>query len=1171
MSEKKRLSIRLLGPPKLLWDGKPLVIKRRMVRILIYYLACKKIMVGRTDILLTFWPDDPNSRRNLRDLLSKLRSELPDQNFIKTDRDWVGLDFDSVYVDVIEFEDLYKQLTLPFLSVENRPLPEAIYQKMLHAINLWESPNFMAGSGALDSEGLEDWLHQQTSLLHGHRLDLTMRVCLHLINAGELESALDWLSRLISEDEDYEYPLAVYSKIDVLYRLQRYAQAHEYGREVLEEMGPEWFSGYARPLKLLMEQIETVRKRSPIVVSEQPPVQNSNRIPFTGQKDALFQIQKAYHRGGVLVLSGESGIGKTRILQEFLNDAEPAIRVFRMKAKILDQKLGFQTIADMLRQDLLETDWQALEPFWGKQLATILPEINQLWTSQSAIDRLIDNKKINQLEAFHQLFLKLAQNQKLILVLDNAQWCDEESLSVLTYLIQRDFFSDHTFLVLSLRLDETDGLLWNLMQEKNRLEGITTLEISPLTNEDISSLSFSVLGKKISKELLGKIKDASGGNALFIIETLRTLIESDLSPDHLENQDLPLSGTIHAAILDRIKRLTPAEFQVLSFASVLRNKFAFDHLQKALEMDALILADILENLENYGLIQVGSAVHRPAVYKFKHLFVKQVCAMEIASTKKQLIHLRIARALQNNYEKKPTKELYAQAAYHFAEAGEAITAFNLWIKVANYPQTMVEKPTPFEAYQNAQQIIFHQNFELSIQQVYDLFVGWGNLALLKDELEIAKDCFTKVTIDGQRRHDDFLVGCGYSGMAFLYSIHGLPETAMQYATRAIGLIQPDHLEEYIRVRNRKAMINIQQALLPEAVEELSAIQQYLDSIHTIEGLNVIIESKYFLALSYLLIGNFSLAYKQAMSAYQILKDEKFDLFQVEIEIILGLIAFKRGNNSEALKYFGETLQLAELKSTWRFVLQALTYSCFTNIQMGRIFHSLENIQNGLQLSDIYNNYENQSYLLNAKAKIYLLFQNYELANKYFNEAIHQSKGKYQIVLQQHDIGLTQCLMGDFDTGSFTLREAIQSAELYGFKSIELETRIHLALMAYLKGIRQSNLTIIQQLTLQTTQLEMAGAGSALMVLEALEALENNQPEVIMKSIQDLTKLALKEENIWLEWHAHELQIKLANLQKMDTREFEFLKADCINRIKQTVPKQMLKEIQFKSPPFSILV
>ena len=53
----------------------------------------------------------------------------------------------------------------------------------------------MAGSGALDSEGLEDWLHQQTRLLHDQRLELTMRVCHHLINAGELESALDRLSR----------------------------------------------------------------------------------------------------------------------------------------------------------------------------------------------------------------------------------------------------------------------------------------------------------------------------------------------------------------------------------------------------------------------------------------------------------------------------------------------------------------------------------------------------------------------------------------------------------------------------------------------------------------------------------------------------------------------------------------------------------------------------------------------------------------------------------------------------------------------------------------------------------------------------------------------------------------------------------------------------------------
>ena len=122
-------------------------------------------MLGRTEIALDFWPDEINSRQHLRDLLSKVKQELPDPNIILIDRDWVGLDHNLVDVDIIEFEELFQQLTLPFLSVENRPLPEAIFQKMINAVNMWETPNILSGNSAFKSESLEDWVQKNNQRL----------------------------------------------------------------------------------------------------------------------------------------------------------------------------------------------------------------------------------------------------------------------------------------------------------------------------------------------------------------------------------------------------------------------------------------------------------------------------------------------------------------------------------------------------------------------------------------------------------------------------------------------------------------------------------------------------------------------------------------------------------------------------------------------------------------------------------------------------------------------------------------------------------------------------------------------------------------------------------------------------------------------------------------------
>ena len=173
-------------------------------------------------------------------------------------------------------------------------------------------------------------------------------------------------------------------------------------------------------------------------------------------------------------------------------------------------------------------------------------------------------------------------------------------------------------------------------------------------------------------------------------------------------------------------------------------------------------------------------------------------------------------------------------------------------------------------------------------------------------------------------------------------------------------------------------------------------------------------------------------------------------------------------------------------------------------------------------------------------------------------------------MHQHDIGLTQCLLGDYDAGSYTLRDVIQSAKLYGLKTQELEAKMHLALMTYLNENRPEQLTEIRQLTLQAQQSEIAGAGSALWYLEAQEAIRNNQPETVHNSINQFMILAEKEESVWWQWHALELQIQLARLQNLPSLEFENASAALINKLKQSLPKELLREVHFTSAPIAVL-
>ncbi len=155
MTQTSNLRILLLGVPIVYADGQPgspsqpderglagqpLQIQRRMLRWMLFYLACQKEMVGRADLFLLFWPDEAedDARRHLRETLSKLRAQLPDPDLIVTEQDRVGLDLNRVTCDVLEFQSLVDQTARACAQTPaSTPLTQAVYQKVAQAVRLW--------------------------------------------------------------------------------------------------------------------------------------------------------------------------------------------------------------------------------------------------------------------------------------------------------------------------------------------------------------------------------------------------------------------------------------------------------------------------------------------------------------------------------------------------------------------------------------------------------------------------------------------------------------------------------------------------------------------------------------------------------------------------------------------------------------------------------------------------------------------------------------------------------------------------------------------------------------------------------------------------------------------------------------------------------------------------
>lgn len=1171
MSDNKRLKIQLLGPPNLWWDGKPLTIQRRMARILLYYLATHKVVQGRYEIMDDFWPEFDNGRQRLRDLLSKLRAELPDPSMIIVDRDLIGLDHTRAQVDVLEFEDLYHQTTLPFLSIENRPLPEAIYQKMVAAANMWQSAQFLSGLGQVENDSVINWVENNNQRLLSMLMDLMERISNHLINASDLEGAIIWLDKLIDLDLDFSHPQAVYWKVDVLFRLQRLPQAYEYAQAVIKEMGYDWFEHFSIPLKSLVEQMETLNRRLPEIITSYMPVHSFQHIPLASQETMLRNLEKAAKRGGIICLQGETGSGKTHLLENLSRQFAKEGRWITFSANLFQQDLPFHPLLHSLRQALSEEDWRSLEPFWGIHLIPLIPECQQFWNISQSYALPPGNNPLSLFEAFHQLFLRLARTARLGLVLDDAHWADPQTLNLLIYLSQHNFFEDKGFLILSFQPNIENPLLRQLLLHQYEIAPFSLMEIDPLSTEEISHISFSFFGKAISDYLIKRIETACGGNILFVIETMRALVSVHGIQEDRPIERIPLPAAVHAILRNRVLALPQTARQVLECAAVIGDPFTFQDLMAVLKMEEIELVHTLEQLQNNNAIRAESAPFVNDKYHFNFGFLKEVVTLETSVTKKQLFHLRLAQSIEEEYRQNPANRLLSKMAFHYSEAGNTSQAFDYWIQLAKYQFTNEYDLLPYSAYHNAQHIVNSVRAQLTNDQLYQLYIGWGEQALYQLDYAIADECFKQATITGQKRSDPLLIGSGYSGLGALFLLQGLPFQAEQYLDQSLNFLQIDHFGEFLRTKTRKAYLLIQNGLVLECLIELEALSKEFNHASTPFDIFMVAEAKFTMALANIFVAQFERAYKLVLEIKQILREYRNLPLQAKVEVLLGRIHYLRGEYRPAGEHLSLSIQISEIYSAWNLAIQAAAFASLVALKQGKIFYSLEQIKNSLHLSEIYHHQESLSILYNAQGRVYLFLGQYAQALELFEKALSFSTLKYDTLLNQKDIGVVHYLLVDPQKGEQNLLDVIGMSAVYGFRMLEFVAQAQLILLRYMNNPHAEAVQELAEMEQEAMRGGFAGVSCALAYLTAVEAIRTETPNVAEKSIQQMLRISQQEDSLWFIWHACELQRQVHQLQGLDLLNDQVACEGYQRSLRQMIPKDIRKNLDFKTPPLAVLV
>jgi serine/threonine protein kinase/tetratricopeptide (TPR) repeat protein len=387
-------------------------------------------------------------------------------------------------------------------------------------------------------------------------------------------------------------------------------------------------------------------------------------------------------REHVLVISGDPGIGKTPLIKEVRSLAQVSGARVLLGECFERENAPYAPIIQILReaQPLPDT----LPDLVVAALGTLAPDLAQRPVpDKPPLSPISEQQRL--FESLFSVFATLSERQPLLVILEDAQWADGNTLLFLRHLARRGRATAlRLMIILSYRPGEIEdrGAFQSLLLDLNTERLSAEIHLQPFDREQTRALLSTMFMQEISENFLDAVYQVTEGNLFFIEQICRALIEEGrlmCVDGHWQitgAEDLELPQSVRMALQVRINRLPESAQEVLRMAAVIGREFHFEILRRACERqneDALIEA--IELAERAQLITEAAASpgsRIPAVgaaaserFVFAHALIPATLREELSSLRRRRIHRRVAEALESVFP----DDLEA-LAYHFGLAGD---------------------------------------------------------------------------------------------------------------------------------------------------------------------------------------------------------------------------------------------------------------------------------------------------------------------------------------------------------------------------------------------------------------------------------------------------------------------------------------------------------------------
>ncbi len=468
---------------------------------------------------------------------------------------------------------------------------------------------------------------------------------------------------------------------------------------------------------------------------------------FVGREPAMSTLSAALseaqrsQRGSILLITGEPGVGKTRLADEFGSYArDRGARVLSGRCPEHHGAPAFWPWVQVIREFVSGSDVEELNLGASEiePIRHLLPnrDPTQPIPPPDAMDS--ENARFRFFDSV-TLFLKEASRaQPLVLLLDDLHWADKSSLLLFQFLARE--VGDFPILVIGTYRDyevADDNPLVTVVQDPLCRE-IPLRGIGP---DEVALLAQSIAKSRVSSEIVARIHRETEGNPFFVGEIVRLMLTEGQLDLPAGTDKIALPRGVRQVIGKRIRDLSQPCLELLRTASVIGREFSVPLLERVSRVPVESLLETLDEARHAHVLSTTDSVQ--GNFRFAHALLREVLYDGLATAKRLRLHRSIAEAMENDRNADCNESNLGELAFHFFQAaafGDAEKAIDYSRRAGDAAVRMLAFEDAIRHYERALEAL---NLRPGIPDSMhcEIWVKLGNACIMASEPDRARSSF----------------------------------------------------------------------------------------------------------------------------------------------------------------------------------------------------------------------------------------------------------------------------------------------------------------------------------------------------------------------------------------------------------------------------------------------